>query len=218
MPAIEYAQQWVVDLSNILLEQKKIAAEKLRDLLYIKCFITSDLSRVQFDETAVGQKLWSIIGVYPKIEYIGTLPATPINHLSAYAPSVSYVKSYYAAKLITKEQANINRKNPFMQGNEEVFDEELRGYAYINFGNYSGAYNNNTEIEILPKQVNKLIAIEYLKQTEPITVGTVNIELPESLTNIIVTQALNWLANKQGTSVLKQVTEQDISTLAHFLM
>jgi hypothetical protein len=70
----------------------------------------------------------------------------------------------------------------------------------------------------LPKQVNKLIAIEYLKQTEPITVGTVNIELPESLTNIIVTQALNWLANKQGTSVLKQVTEQDISTLAHFLM
>jgi hypothetical protein len=216
-PAINYAQDWVITLLNSLFETNKEVASALKDLLYVKCFMLSDLSRVDFDETDIGQKLWTIIAVYTDITYDvnGGTPPSVTGHNSYYLDKYIYINSYFSAKLLTKEQANANRLNPFAQGNEIITSSEVKQPAYINWSNYM---TGSTEIQLVPAMPNDIIAIEYLKTPNEVTATTDNIELPLTMTNLIVEKSLSWLSYKQGTSTLKQVSEYNANSLIKLII
>lgn len=91
----------------------------------------------------------------------------------------------------------------------EITDEENVSYYELYTGNY--------ELEILPEVSNELIAISYLRYPNNITgssAGVQYLQFPNSLINIIVEKALQFISYKQGDSTnLYGVTKQDIKEL-----
>lgn len=237
-PAINYAQQWLGTLFNAAFEKDKKVGEALKDLLYVSCFLTSNYSRVFFDETQVQRGLWSILHVYPEIQYQNMTgdPIPPaLNGQSLYLPFLSYLKSYQSATLLTKDKVNVNRNNPFEKGNEYIgsknLSSEFNTYVWVNHTKYGEGLPYfpfivyNPEIEILPALVNKIIAIEYLASPPAITSISDNVLFPHSLMNLIVEKALEWMALKQpgtgyreGVPLIKTINAQDVSNLISLII
>jgi len=82
---------------------------------------------------------------------------------------------------------------------------------------YYELFTGNYEIEILPEVQNELIAISYLRYPNSITgsdAGSQYLQFPNSLINIIVEKALQYISYKQGDSTnLYGVSKQDIKEL-----
>ena len=231
LPAINYAIQYTTSLFNAVFEKTKLSAENLKDLVYVRCFMTSDLSRVAFIESETGHPLWSLIAVYSSIIYTPDNTVIPKNtgHNSRYLPDIHYVKAYYSADLLTKEQVNLNRSNPFKQGNEIlVFNDELSQDAYSNWANYGTPYTYLPDITKTFKEIqiisnnsaNQIIALEYLKTPSNIVNLTDWIEFPEMLINLLTEKALFWVSAKQGGAefrerlpLLTQITNMDINNI-----
>ena len=231
--AINYAVEYTVTLFNAVFEKNKKIAENLQDLIYVKCFLTSDLSRVAFIESETGHSLWSLIAVYSDIAYSPTTGITPnVGHNSRYLSNVDYIKSYYSANLMTKEQVNLNRLNPFKQGNEIIdFNTELSQDAYSNWANYGTVYTYPLGVTLKPKEIqlyppstnaSEVIALEYLKTPTLVTALTDNIEFPAILTNLLTEKALFWISLKQGGAayreglpILSKITSADINNLTN---
>jgi len=229
-PAINYAQEWMVSLFSAVFAENKFTEENLADLLNIRIWKTNKYSRFVFQPSVVGHKLWTTIGVYPNPEIY---PNTPIVQTdlfqSVYSFAHSYIKAYKSAKRITSEEVNLNRKNPFAAGNEVTICDELIECAYKTTTNFAGGYNSATgtdingneallfepEISLYPdtRYANVNVAMEYLKFPTSVVNLTDNIEFPLSMANIIIEKSLEWIAYKQGTSELKQVTKEDIAKL-----
>lgn len=217
-PAINYAKDWLVSAFNRIFAENKRTEEVLRELVRARVFITSEFSRVAINPSHTLDELWSILGVYPKIEYHGTLrsinPGT--RGISLHCPNASYIRSYKSAKRLTLEQININRRNPFVVGNEVDICEETMEYAYTAFCDYNGGYSTTPdwELEIFPSVVNEPVAIVYIAYPEEIVNETDVLPFPESLTNLVVNKSLDWIAYKQGDGTnLKGVTAEDLNVL-----
>jgi hypothetical protein len=113
---------------------------------------------------------------------------------------------------------NINRRNPFFNGNEIITCPELRTYSYKTLTNYRGGYTpavgvSNMEIEIFPSYKNKILAMEYLKYPTPIVDEIDRVEYPLSIINMVVDKALNFIAAKQAGIPLQQASEGDLNKL-----
>lgn len=221
-PAISYAQEWLCSAISPLLGDNKFSEASFSDLLTTKIFVTNQFSRFNFNETLVGNKLWSIVSIFPDCTtYPNAVYSQPDKTISLYLPNESYLKSYKAAKRINSQETNHNRRNPFAFGNEIVTCEELKEYGFNSFVTYSGGYNNvatfKAEINILPDYKNKVLAMEYIKMPSDILSATGQIELPVSLTNMVIDKALNYISYKQGTSQLLQITNSDTKTLYSLL-
>jgi hypothetical protein len=222
IPAINYAKDFILSVYNKVMSDNKLSEESVREVSYTKVWLTSQFSRVSMSISDIGGQVWTVKGVFPEPEIIGV--PTPLSNAneSELMGSVTYLKSYKSAKRVSVETANINRKNPFAQGNELEECSDLKEYAYIVFSDYKGLPNYSPqerwEIQILPDYKQKLVGINYLLYPQDIEVIGDIIPFPDSLTNAIVTKALNFISVKQGDNTnLYGVTEKEISTVMQLL-
>lgn len=217
--AINYASEYAVMLFNSIFAQKKYTSESLRELNRTLVFQTSQYSRVAFDSSVLGFPVWTIVGVYPEpeIKFAGVLPTAPSDS-STYLSTASYIKSYFSCKRLTHEEANSNRLNPFMPGNEISTCSDLKEYGYIDFSDYTNGYNllgNKFEIEVVPEIPMEAVAVSVLKYPSQATLITGSIEFPESMTSFLVDNALKFISFKQGDNTnLYTTTQVDINNLA----
>lgn len=221
-PAINQSVKWLVSVFNSAMERNKLSAEDLQDLIRTRVWTASTYSRVNFDEVAVGHKLWSILSVHPKpnvFPVASTPTALPNNYASVFESNVAYTDGYWSAKKLTIEQWDDSRKNVFEAGNELLVNG-LKSYAYKTHINYdtTSSYAGGKQIEIRPTIAGNFVAITYLKYPEEITLITDDIELPETLTTLVTQKALNFISIKQGDQTsLYGVTETDVNRLIQIM-
>lgn len=215
-PAINSAVEWLVALFNSAFSNNKLSEEDLRELTKVRIFQSNDFSRVKFDSAVVGEKLWSILAVLTEIEVYPSQqpPILPDPTQSQYFDYLTYVKSNESAGRLSIEQWNENRQNIFKAGNDTV-QNGFKKYAYLNFFDYSSSnYIDEGEIEIRPDVSSQFVAIAYLKYPDPITDIGDSIELPDTLTDLLVQKTANYISVKQGDGTnLYGVTENFVQTL-----
>jgi hypothetical protein len=110
--------------------------------------------------------------------------------------------------------------NVFAAGNQKLLND-LKSYAYLNFSSYqAGSYNaGGPEIEIRPEIPNEFVGVTYLKYPTPVASEQDNIEFPESLTNLVVLKAGNFISFKQGDQTnLYSVTDRDVRDLVKLMV
>ena len=222
-PAINSAVDWIIDIINTTMSDKKFSEEIFRELTKVKIFQASRFSRFAFNEVALGERLWTVLNIYanPVVYPTTSVPGTLADQ-SVYMPNISFTSSTDSCTRLTSEEWSQKEKNYFMEGSTFMADcPELRTYAYLNPANYSGGYspsaNNEYEFEISPTVAGKFVAIRYVK-TPTILTGalapTTSIELPGSMTNIVVDKALNEISMKQNNnSTLYQVSTKEVRDL-----
>ena len=221
--AISYAQEWIVTAVNQAMSEKKLAAENLRELIKVKIWQANAFSRIAFDPAIVGQKLWSVLAVYPEIK---TTPFSNPNQLvvpaqSVFMPNLSFVSSdQEGAARLTHEEWNDNKKNVFMPGNITVTGS-LKKYAYLDFADYSSSSYVNPvpfEIEVRPSVAAKYVAIVYLKYPNEIILPTDNLEFPDPMIDLIVEKALLFISFKQGDATnLYSISEREVSRIVNLI-
>lgn len=221
-PAINYGVEWFVMVCNEALGQKKMTAESLRELIKVRVWQANAFSRIAFDPAVMPDKLWSVVAVYPNPQVFPTTtsPTQSNKALSQFMTNTSFVRSNDSCKRLTMEEWNEDEENVFVAGNS-ILSGSLAEYAYQDFGDYSsGGYNNpgKFEITIRPSVAGKLVAIAYLKYPNQVVLITDQIEIPESMTSVIVERALAWISMKQGdTTSLYSWTEKDVTRLISLL-
>lgn len=222
-PAINHGIDFIVTVFDSAFAAKKFSEENLRDLTFIKVWQANMLSRIAFDESAVGHKLWTIFAVFPKPE---CFPSNSINPLvnqyqSRYIIDKTFRSSDFDAKRLTLEEWNESARNPFMEGNKVITHPSIVEYAYLNFSNYNSTTYTPTdgkEIEVRPSVAGEYVAMAYLKYPTPVALITDNVEFPNLLTDMITAAALNWISWKQGDgTTLNLVSEKDVQQLASMM-
>lgn len=220
--AISYAQEFACSVLDRILGKTRFIEERLQDLLYTGVWKTNNLSRFDFNEAEMGQKLWAIVAIYINPTVTPTTAiAQPDTTVSVYSPTHKYVKSYKSAWRVTAEEVSINRNNPFAPGNEYHDDcEDLRDYGYLSPLVYLGNENdvvNIKEIEITSSYANKTLAMQYVKYPSPVISTTQQLEFPASMFDMLLNKALAFIAYKRGDTNLTMVTENDVAQLTQLL-
>lgn len=221
-PAINYAIGWIVSVLNSAMETDKFSGESLRELIKISIWQANNFSRVAFNESDTGIKLWTVLAIYPNPVTFPSLNPNPDadKSKSKFMPTLSYVSGNSCTNRLTLEQWNDNKKNVFMPGNI-LLEGELSEFAYLNFVDYSSTGYNNPgvfELEIRPSVSNKLVGIAYLKSPSDVMLDTDSIQFPDSLSDIIVEKTLQFISYKQGNNTtLYTVTERDVNRLVSLL-
>lgn len=222
-PAINEAMEQLITMFNQAFGENKLTPEALRELIKIQIWQTNMFSRVSIDPADTGHPLWSIIAVYPEPILNKNVSSSPESDpsKSKIRKDISFISSIKSAKRLTHEEWNQNADNVFMAGNR-ILKGALLEYGYLDFGDYtSSSYTgapNKFEITIRPDLPQKLVAIAYLKYPKQVTLVSDSIELPESLTNLVVDMTLNNIAYKQGDNTsLFQITSQNIATLVNLI-
>lgn len=217
-PAINYAQEWIVSVINRSMENNKFSGESLRELVKISIWQANNFSRIAFNETAMGHKLWSVLALYPNpvVSPFTTPSPFPDKSESRYMPNLAYVSGKACTNRLTLEQWNDNADNVFMPGNN-ILTGPLSEYAYLGFADYSSVSYNNPgkfELEIRPTVANKFVGMAYLRK--PVTINAIgdNVEFPDSLMDIMLEKTLWYISVKQGDNTnLYGVTERDINKI-----
>jgi len=221
--AMNYAIGVLVTWFNSAFGQNKIAPESLREITKVKIWQANSYSRVSFNDSEVGHKMWTLLTVYPTptINKKSITPSGGTNSASKFRPDVSLVEAGKPAKRLTLEEWGDNEGNAFMPGNN-VLKGDMAEYAYLDFADYtSSSYVGNSdpnEITIRPSVANKFIAMGYLKYPSQVSLISDSIEFPESLTDLFVEIALNKISEKQGDNTnLYSVSAQNINKLTSLM-
>ena len=217
-PAINSSVEWITDVINTVMSEKKFSEEIFRELTRVRVFQASRYSRVGFDETLIGDRLWTVLNIYaePTIVPAPTPPA-PADE-SVYEPNLSFISSDKSCYRATSEEWAKMKTNCFIEGSTFFPGcDNLKTYAYLNPTNYTGGYsltNTKYEFEISPAIPGEWVAIRYIKVPSSITAITDNVELPASMTNLVVNKALNFISMKQNNqSTLYQVSSKEVKDL-----
>lgn len=222
-PAINSSVEWLQAVFNRAFADKKLTEESLRDLVRTCVYQTNAYSRVRLEDPNLGFSIWSILKVNPKPEvYPSGATVSPLaqDYLSIYRSDVSYIKSQYSAKRLTTEQWEEASTNIFEAGNT-TFLNKFQKFAYLNPQNYSSSsyQPGGSEIEIRPEVPKEFVAVTLLKYPTPITLITDNVEFPETLLNLVVQKALNFISMKQGDQTnLYVVSARDVQTLVQLMV
>lgn len=218
-PAIQYSMRWMVVALNNVFSQTKGPAESLRELINTRVYQANNYSRVAFNPADLsGEKLWTLLSIHPEATTIEprTIDPTITGATSKVRLDLTFRGSEYSAERLTFEQFNQNQKNIFLPGNT-IISGELKRYSYLDFSSYvSNNYNppGTYEVEIRPTVSRSIIGIRYLKYPDMPQLITDSIQFPDSVTDMIVEKALQWISWKQGDqTTLYSVTERDIQVL-----
>jgi hypothetical protein len=226
-PAINSSIEWLVSLFNSAFAEKKLTPEGLRELTYIRVFQTSMYSRFFFDSATIGHYLWTIIAIYPEITIVSPVSDPPpsrffpISEHSHYCPLASYIESNYSCKRLTAQEYNQRNVNPFVAESSLITCDELKQYAYKEFGNYQGGYSYTGEAweaEISPSVANDLVALEYLKYPTNVTAIGNTIEFPQNLTDFITEKVVNLITFKEGGQTLQINTTTELNQLTNLMV
>lgn len=221
-PAINSSVEWLQAVFNKAFGERKLSEEDLSELIRTVVFQTNQFSRINIDLSPLGHSLWSLMRINPEaVVYPESTPTVSVNPAqSVLRTDLSYVKSIYSAKRSTLEKWEENVNNIFEAGNERILNS-FKNYAYLNDVNYSssGYIPGGSEIEIRPEIKNTFVGVTYLKYPTPIQLESDSIEFPESLINLVVQKALNFISMKQGDNTnLYAVTSRDIQTLVQLMV
>jgi hypothetical protein len=222
-PAINSSVEWLQAVFNRAFADKKLSEESLRDLIRSVIYQTNAYSRVRLDDPNLGYSIWSILKVNPKpVVYPAnaTVNTLPNDYSSAFRADVSYIKSEYSAKRLTTEQWEESNTNIFEAGNT-TFLNKFQKFAYLNPQNYtSSSYQTGgAEIEVRPEIPNEFVGVTVLKYPTPVNLITDNVEFPETLLNLVVQKALNFISMKQGDQTnLYAVSTRDVTTLVQLMV
>jgi len=204
VPAVNAAINWIVSVFNAGFDAKKISPESLKDLIKILIVSTTDATNsVKADITSIANNLWTILGVDPD----------PSESAGTYIDS----KERFA-KRMTIEEWGEGIEDPFSSGTMVAIPIAFRKAAYLTPGRYLDA--NNLILFIRPKSVvsSGKIAVWYLTNPTTVTSSSSNIELPASLSNLIVQKSLEYMSFQHGPeSKLGSVTDKDIVQLVSLL-
>lgn len=214
--AINSSIEWITGLINSNYSIDKFPSEYLKELTKIKVFKTSNKSRIFLNETVVGHSIWTILSVYPKITFTGSLTTQPNPNISIYCPNAVFKNSNKSAKRMTIEQWNKKNDNILLPGSTyfQNISDDFVEYSFLDFM----TFDTNPEIEIAPSILQEPVAISYLKMPTPITAITDNIEFPLSLTDLFVQKTLNYISIKNSEPALKQLTDSNIANLIKIFM
>jgi len=213
--AINAAQDWLVSLFNASFAENKLSEESLKELAKTKIWRTSDRSRFAFDAAKVAHSLWTILAIFPKITYTGSVTSQPTPSISVYQPNLIFLTSTEVAKRTSIEEWQEKNRNIFQAGNDLLNWADYADYAYTNFMDYDDTLSNPQEIEIAPAVNNDYIAMSYLKEPDAVTLVTDNLEFPAVLTDMVVNKALQFMALKQGDeqATLYKLTQSELAQL-----
>lgn len=217
-PAINYAIDYMVGVINTKLEGEKASLESLRELIKTRVYQASNYSRVSFD---AADNVWSVLAVYPNPTVARdtgvALPNPATTPAASYLiDGASHLSADESAKRLTLEEWNETKVNPFVSGNSILTAAPFRQYAYLSFNDYSSTYQYDSvsEIEVRPTINGELVSISFLRYPTLVSLVTDNVEFPQSMTNLIVTLALRWIAYKQGDNTnIYSVSDRDIQAL-----
>jgi hypothetical protein len=217
-PAINYAIDYMVGVINTRLEGEKGSLESLRELIKTRVYQSSNYSRVSFDSS---DDVWSVLAVYinPTVARDNgvALPNPATTPAASYLiDGASHLSAEDSAKRLTLEEWNETKGNPFVSGNNIITTSPFKQYAYLSFNDYSSTYQYDSvsEIEVRPTINGELVSISFLRYPTLVSLVTDNVEFPQSMTNLITTLALRWIAYKQGDNTnIYSVSDRDIQTL-----
>lgn len=217
IPAINASVKWVVSVINSALGQKKLGEEIFDEVHRALVFRTSRDSRVSL--SVFPSDVWTITAVVPLPETSdsgGIEPPGMQDNRSYLMTNLYHVASQSFAKRTTVEKWHQIGKNPFAAGYPRACEEGV-DYAYLNPVSYypDGTVDVRREIEIKPKLDKKLVTIFYVEKPDPITaLGQNDIALPDSVFNMVLNKALQYIAYQQGDQTnLFSVTSSDLQVL-----
>lgn len=223
IPAINNAIQWLENVINAALGEKKFSEEIFQDLIVSGVFRTSKDSRISFDKFPVNP--WTILAIYPLPVTDTTGSPTPLmpNDKESYFRSDLYHvrPTKDGAKRLTLEQWSNNKENPFEDGYDgTTICAALQRYAYLNPVNYNPSSSTTIirEIELRPVINKGLVTIFWAKNPTLVSALTDNIEFPQQIFQMILAKALQFISYKQGDqTTLYLVTAQDVQVLINTL-
>lgn len=219
IPAINSSIKWLTNVVNMAMSQNKISEEFFRDITYAGVFQTDSNSRISLQ--VFPSEVWSILAIYPlpEVEVNRNVPALIADDptRSYYRSDRTHLRADNDCKRLSLEEWARTRGNPMEAGYEgTAVCGELKQYAYLNPINY---FNFNTGIrseliEIRPRLNMQFATVFYAKK--PVAVATINdnIEFPNSVFQLIVMKALNYISFKQGDgTTIYEVSDRDVQQL-----
>lgn len=218
IPAINAAVRWIEAVINASIGAKKFGEEIFREISVSRVFQTTADSRVTL--AVFPDEPWTITGVYP-LPTTGTtgaaVPPTPTAKNSILRTDLYHKSAIFTAKRLTIEEWTKNRPNPFQAGYDATtVCDDLREYAYLNPYDYNplSSATINREIEIRPALNQQLVTVFYIKKPTAIAALTDNIQMPDSVFQLIFDKALFYISFKQGdNTTIATITQNDIQLL-----
>ena len=218
IPAINLAQNWLVSVINKTLGDKKLGDEIFRDLSEARVFETSVDSRVSLD--IFPTEPWTILAVYksPTTKTTGlSTPARMDDKQSLFRQDLYHVSATDSLKRLTIEEWATNTDNPFKPGYDgSAICDALKKGAYLDPFDYASGSSVPMiqEIEIRPAISKGNVTVFYVKKPTEITGLGQSVDFPESVKNLLVNKALNYIAYKQGDQTNAfAVSQNDIALL-----
>jgi hypothetical protein len=217
IPAINASVKWVVSVINSALGQKKLGEEIFDEVHRALVFRTSRDSRVSISDFP--SDVWTITAVVPlPVTDLsgGDAPGSLQDNRSYLMTNLYHVRSNNYAKRTTVEKWHQIGRNPFAAGYPRACEDAV-DYAYLNPVSYypDGTVNVRREIEIKPALDKKLVTIFYVEKPDVITaLGQNDIALPDSVFNMVLNKALQYISYQQGDQTnLFTVTSGDLQVL-----
>jgi len=206
-PAINITLDAISSILSSLIDEKKFSSEALRELNKTVLYTASSFGRIHFFGL---NRVMSILGVYPEAAFTGVLGTGTLNpYQSRYEREAAFVSSPHSAKRLTQEEWNRGADNIFLEGNTVMTGAQKR-YAYMWTSDYTAEPNyvpGGEEMDIRPiPPAPFLVGVAYIKSPDKLVFTAADvappagatIELPESMTPIVVAQVCAYLAEQQG--------------------
>ena len=235
--AVNGAQDLLQSVMTSLFEAKKFSAEALRDLHYNAVYQTNHYGQVTLDLNLNAQtyqaperfKLWTVVAVHPEFvpQFRDAAPDNdPVRERSKMRPDIRFIAPIKSADRGTFEDWSKRENDVFAPGNS-LLTGSLVQYVYF-FGSRP-MLSSSTNLSQLPLTIRphvsgtrRLVAIDMLKAPRKVpemqqgdsTYTTFELEWPESMTELVISLALRFIAFKQGDQTnLAQLTGQEMSML-----
>lgn len=216
-PAVNMAVRYLVQIFMTLFEQKKFAPESLRELVRVSILPVTGTGNIKkANLTLANLNILTIFGVEPDpglVDNFTTFAPDATIEFNSYMyadPDLIETRHKFADRLTLEEWQDAS-EDPFSSGTLMSIPADFARAAYIGPGRY---FNNSEDfIMIRPSSLftNDYIALWYLINPTSIVAETDYVALPDSLYNLIVEKALNFLSLQQDpSSKLGPITKQEI--------
>ena len=196
---IRDAVNYAIDFTMLVFDSA-IAAKKISELTLIDLMKKTGLASASSIIDLSSVNLWSVLSFHP----VGS------TGLGANKILLGLRTTF---RLTTEETSNTSR-NCFVPGNSYQTGEML---------DYAHSYIDNSRVKIYPELTDgTVVGVVYLKNPDymdqPTAVLESSIEFPQSVTNLIVEKALEFIGKKEaGEQLTYTISEKEVSKLLSVL-
>jgi len=193
------------------LANRKGSEEIIRDMSKIGVWQTDTAGSFIIDDTALGKNVSNIVAIYPEAGLVQDRPVTPASD-GRFLVTAVWNGVGKAAKRVTAEEVPIIRDNALKEGNEVLAASPTRRkWAY---------YLNDGRAWLLPRSIagRTFVAMVHIERFVPMTGITSTVDLPEYMTELLASWALEYISWKQGAGpdTLKTLASKDAAMMFAF--